>query len=65
MKDIAGSITVNFIDGSKTVSKFNNSVFFDERNKPLTKFQVITNLTEAARTIAGVSYKDSEIQFID
>lgn len=65
MKDIAGSITTYLNDGSKTVTKFNNSVFVDERGKYFTKHEVKTNLTDSARTIAGGNYLNCDIHFVD
>tara|TARA_R110000868_G_C10808641_1_gene757670 strand:+ start:278 stop:475 length:198 start_codon:yes stop_codon:yes gene_type:complete len=65
MKEIAGSLTTYFQDGSKTVTKFYNEVFYDEKHKRISMHQTMQNLTNAAKTIAETNYLSSTIQFLD
>lgn len=66
MKDVIGSFTTHYIDGSKTITKFTESVFLDEKNKySISVNTVKSNLIRTARSIAGPNYERCEIQFFD
>jgi hypothetical protein len=65
MKEIAGSLTTNCKDGSKTVTKFYNEVFYDEKHKRISMHQTMLNLTDAAKTIAEHNFLSCNIQFLD
>jgi hypothetical protein len=65
MKEIAGTLTTNCKDGSKTVTKFYNDVFYDEMRRRISSHQVKNNLTDAAKTIAEHNFLSCNIQFLD
>ena len=65
MKEIAGTLTTYFQDGSKTVTKFYNDVFYDEKRRKISMHEVKNNLTDAAKFIAEHNYLSSNIQFLD